>query len=108
VVHHRVRGADHFSATSFSPNDINWGHYSELRVRDLLNQAQESFDSEQQTELLAQAHAIVVDDAAWAVVVDDAAWAFIVHDLNPRAIRPRSRASSQRRAGIRISLATVE
>jgi hypothetical protein len=62
VVHHRVRGADHFSATSFSPNGINWGHYSELRVRDLLNQAQESFDSEQQTELLAQAHAIVIDD----------------------------------------------
>jgi ABC-type transport system substrate-binding protein len=99
VAHHRVRGADHFSATSFSPNGINWGHYSEPRVQDLLNQAQESFDSEQQTELLAQAHAIVVDDAAWA---------FIVHDLNPRAIRPRSRASSRRRAGIRISLATVE
>jgi ABC-type transport system substrate-binding protein len=99
VVHHRVRGADHFSATSFSPNGINWGHYSEPRVQDLLNQAQESFDSEQQTELLAQAHAIVVDDAAWA---------FIVHDLNPRAIRPRSRASSRCRAGIRISLATVE
>jgi len=99
VVHHRERGADHFSATSFSPNGINWGHYSEPRVQDLLNQAQESFDSEQQTELLAQAHAIVVDDAAWA---------FIVHDLNPRAIRPRSRASSRRRAGIRISLATVE
>jgi hypothetical protein len=42
VVHHRVRGADHFSATSFSPNGINWGHYSEPRVQDLLNQAQES------------------------------------------------------------------
>ena len=45
--------------------------------QDLLNQAQESFDSEQQAELLATAHAIVVDDAAWA---------FIVHDLNPRAM----------------------
>src|SRR5215831_625201 len=70
----------YFSATSFPPNGINWGHYSEPRVQDLLNQAQESFDSEQQTELLAQAHAIVVDEAAWA---------FIVHDRNPRAMSPK-------------------
>ena len=70
----------YFSATSFSPNGINWGHYSQPQVQDLLNQAQESFDFEQQTELLAKAHAIVVDDAAWA---------FIVHDLNPRAMSPK-------------------
>jgi peptide/nickel transport system substrate-binding protein len=70
----------YFSTTSFSPNGINWGHYSEPRVQDLLNRAQESFDIEQQTDLLAKAHAIVVDDAAWA---------FIVHDLNPRAMSPR-------------------
>jgi peptide/nickel transport system substrate-binding protein len=36
-----------------------------------LTGAQENFGSEQQAELLAQAHA---------------AWAFIVHDLNPRAM----------------------
>ena len=42
--------------------------------------AQQSFDSEQQIELLVQAHAIVVDAAAWA---------FIVHDLNPRAMSPK-------------------
>jgi len=52
----------YFSATSFSPNGINWGHYSQPQVQDLLNQAQESFDFEQQTELSAKAHAIVVDD----------------------------------------------
>jgi peptide/nickel transport system substrate-binding protein len=67
----------YFSATSFSPNGINWGHFSDPRVQDLLTRSQESFDSEQQTELLAKAHAIVVDEAAWA---------FIVHDLNPRAM----------------------
>ena len=67
----------YFSKTSFSPNGINWGHYADPRVDDLLAQAQQSFDSEQQIELLAQAHAIVVDDAAWL---------FIVHDLNPRAM----------------------
>jgi peptide/nickel transport system substrate-binding protein len=70
----------YFSKTSFSPNGINWGHYSDPRVEDLLQQAQESFDSEQQSELLAQAHAIVTDEAAWG---------FIVHDLNPRALSAR-------------------
>jgi peptide/nickel transport system substrate-binding protein len=67
----------YFSATSFSPNGINWGHYSEPKVQELLDKAQQSFDQEQQTELLAQAHAMIVDDAAWL---------FIVHDLNPRAM----------------------
>jgi ABC-type transport system substrate-binding protein len=67
----------YFSKTSMSPNGINWGHFSDPRVEDLLTRAQESFDSEQQAELLAQAHAIVTDEAAWA---------FIVHDLNPRAM----------------------
>jgi ABC-type transport system substrate-binding protein len=67
----------YFSSTSFSPNGINWGHYSDPRVEDLLQRAQESFDSERQAELLAEAHAIVTDEAAWA---------FIVHDLNPRAM----------------------
>jgi peptide/nickel transport system substrate-binding protein len=67
----------YYSATSFSPNGINWGHFSDPRVESLLTRAYESFDSEQQTELLAQAHAIIVDEAPWA---------FIVHDLNPRAM----------------------
>jgi len=72
----------YFSTTSFSPNGINWGHYADPRVDDLLTQAQHSFDSEQQIELLGQAHGIVVDEAAWA---------FIVHDLNPRAMSPKVR-----------------
>jgi peptide/nickel transport system substrate-binding protein len=84
----------YFSKTSFSPNGINWGHYADPRVDGLLMQAQQSFDSEQKIELLAQAHAIVVDEAAWT---------FIVHDLNPRAMSPRSKAFSRRRAGTRTS-----
>ncbi|HEX2681176.1 MAG TPA: ABC transporter substrate-binding protein, partial [Candidatus Dormibacteraeota bacterium] len=70
----------YFSRTSFSPNGINWGHYSEPQVQDLLDRAQQSFDTEQQHELLAKAHSLVVDNAAWA---------FIVHDLNPRAMSPK-------------------
>jgi ABC-type transport system substrate-binding protein len=43
-------------------------------------QAQQSFDSEQKIELLPQARAIVLDEAAWT---------FILHDLNPRAMSPK-------------------
>ena len=67
----------YFVKGSFSPNGINWGHFSDPRVETLLTKAMESFDSEQQAELAAEAHSIVVDEAPWA---------FIVHDLNPRAM----------------------
>ena len=72
----------YLSRTSFSPNGINWGHHADPRADGLLMQAQQSFDSEQKIELMAQAHAIVVDEAAWT---------FIVHDLNRGQCRPRSK-----------------
>ena len=84
----------YFSKTSFSPNGINWGHYADPRVDGLLMQAQQSFDSEQKIELLAQAHAIVVDEAAWT---------FIVHDLNPRAMSPKVKGFQSAQAGTRTS-----
>ena len=40
------------------------GHYADPRVNGLLMQAQQSFNSAQKIELLAQAHDIVVDEAA--------------------------------------------
>ena len=43
----------------------------------LLRQAQATFNPDEQTQLLAKAHAMVVDGAPWL---------FIVHDLNPRAM----------------------
>ena len=42
-----------------------------------MRKAQATFNAEEQTMLLAKAHAIVVDEAPWL---------FIVHDLNPRAM----------------------
>jgi ABC-type transport system substrate-binding protein len=69
----------YFSEASFSPKGINWGHFQDPRVEDLISRAMDSFDAEQQTDLVAQAHAIVVDEAPWV---------FIVHDLNPRAMSP--------------------
>jgi peptide/nickel transport system substrate-binding protein len=54
----------YFSKTSFSPNGINWAITPTPGVDGLLMQAQQSFDSAQKIELLAQAHDIVVDEAA--------------------------------------------
>ena len=69
----------YFSKASFPPNGINWSHYSNEQVEELLHKAQETFDTTERDNLLAQAHALVVDDAPWL---------FIVHDLNPRAMSP--------------------
>jgi ABC-type transport system substrate-binding protein len=69
----------YFSQASFSPNGINWGHFHDDRVEELLTKAQETFDTAERDRLVAQAHGIVVDEAPWL---------FIVHDLNPRAMSP--------------------
>jgi ABC-type transport system substrate-binding protein len=69
----------YFATGSFAPNGINWGHFHDDRVEQLLIKAQENFDVAERDRLLAQAHAIVVDQAPWL---------FVVHDLNPRALSP--------------------
>jgi len=71
------RGGNRYVRPTATAPHLDSAHYADPRVGGLLMQAQQSFDSEQQIELLAQAHAIVVDEAAWA---------FVVHDLNPRAM----------------------
>jgi peptide/nickel transport system substrate-binding protein len=67
----------YYAIDSFSPTNYNWGHWNNQEFTDLVKQAQATFDPAEQTKLLAQAHAIVVDEAPWL---------FIVHDLNPRAM----------------------
>ena len=67
----------YYAIDSFSPTNYNWGHWSNQACTDLLKKAQATFDPAEQMKLLAQAHAIVVDEAPWL---------FIVHDLNPRAM----------------------
>jgi ABC-type transport system substrate-binding protein len=67
----------YYAIDSFSPTNFNWGHFANEEATALLKQAQASFDEAEQTKLLAKAHAIVVDEAAWL---------FMVHDLNPRAL----------------------
>jgi ABC-type transport system substrate-binding protein len=67
----------YFSSATFPPNGINWGNFKDQRIDALLSQAEATFDMEKRTEFVAQAHALVVDEAPWL---------FIVHDLNPRAM----------------------
>jgi ABC-type transport system substrate-binding protein len=69
-----------FATASFPPASTNWGHFSNARFDQLATRAQNSFDPAEQTRLLAEAHAIVVDEAAWL---------YICHDLNPRAMSKR-------------------
>jgi peptide/nickel transport system substrate-binding protein len=70
----------YYATPSFSPTNYNWGHWSNAGADELLQRAQSTFDAAEQTKLLAQAHAIIVDEAPWL---------FIVHDLNPRALSKR-------------------
>jgi peptide/nickel transport system substrate-binding protein len=58
----------------------NTGHFSNARFDELAIRAQSTFDVAEQTKLLSEAHATLVDEAAWL---------FICHDLNPRAMSKR-------------------
>ena len=70
----------YWHSTSYSPTNQNWGHWSTPHLDDLLKQAQETFDPAARDKILAEAHALVVDEAPWV---------WIVHDLNPRAMSPK-------------------
>ncbi|WP_181832787.1 ABC transporter substrate-binding protein [Bosea caraganae] len=67
----------YYHSDSKSPTNWNWAHFSNPKADALLMAAQTEFDEEKQLDLLAKAHAIIVDEAPWL---------FIVHDLNPRAL----------------------
>ena len=69
-----------FASASFPPASTNWGHFSNSRFDELASRAQTSFDPNEQSRLLAEAHAVLVDEAAWL---------YICHDLNPRAMSKR-------------------
>jgi ABC-type transport system substrate-binding protein len=69
-----------FQGQYIPPNGGNWGSYTNPKVEKLLNEAYASFDEKTMNELIAKAHAIIVDDAPWL---------FVVHDLNPRAMSPK-------------------
>lgn len=64
----------------FAPVGVNWGGYKNPEVDALIDKAKQTFDSTKQDELLAQAHALIVDDATLV---------WVVHDTNPHALSPK-------------------
>jgi peptide/nickel transport system substrate-binding protein len=71
-----------FATASFPPASTNWGHFSNARFDELTTRAQQTFVKDEQIKLLSEAHAILVDEAAWL---------YICHDLNPRAMSAKVR-----------------
>src|SRR4051812_15069246 len=69
-----------FDSRQIAPVGVNWGGYKNPKVDALIDEAKNSFDPAKQDELIAQAHALVVDDA---VLV------WVVHDTNPHALSPK-------------------
>jgi ABC-type transport system substrate-binding protein len=66
-----------WATESVSPAGVNWGHFSNAKFDEYSRAAQLTFDKEEQIQLLAKSHEVIVDQAAFL---------FICHDLNPRAM----------------------
>src|SRR3954466_8653325 len=69
-----------FHSGQIAPVGVNWGGYKNPKVDALIDEAKQTFDTAKQDELLAQAHALIVDDATLV---------WVVHDTNPHALSPK-------------------
>lgn len=69
-----------FDSRQAAPVGVNWGFYSNPKVDALIDEAKRTFDPARQDALMAQVHAIVVDDAPLV---------WVVHDTNPHAMSPK-------------------
>ncbi|HXJ80080.1 MAG TPA: ABC transporter substrate-binding protein [Candidatus Methylomirabilis sp.] len=66
-----------FHSKSVVPVAVNTMPYINPEADKLIDEAEPTFDTNKQNELLARLHEIIVDDAPWL---------FVVHDQNPRAL----------------------
>ncbi|MBK5960695.1 ABC transporter substrate-binding protein [Rhodoplanes elegans] len=69
-----------FHSGQVAPVGVNWGFYKNEKVDAVIDEAKRTFDPKKQDELLAVAHAMVVDDAPLV---------WVVHDTNPHALSPK-------------------
>src|SRR5262249_829966 len=69
-----------FHSGQIAPVGVNWGGYKNPKVDALIDEAKQTFDVAKQDQLLAQAHALIVDDATLV---------WVVHDTNPHALSPK-------------------
>lgn len=64
-------------SSQIPPNGLNWGHYSDPKMDELLTRARATFDVEERDKILAEAHSYAVDEALFL---------WVTHDVAPRAI----------------------
>src|SRR6202140_442486 len=69
-----------FASDQVAPVGVNWGGYKNPKVDALISEAKQTFDIKKQDELIAQAHELIVDDAALV---------WVVNAPNPHALSPR-------------------
>jgi peptide/nickel transport system substrate-binding protein len=69
-----------FGSNQVAPVGVNWGYYANPKVDALIAEAKNTFDVKKQDDLIGQAHALIVDDAALV---------WVVHDTNPHALSPK-------------------
>jgi peptide/nickel transport system substrate-binding protein len=69
-----------FHSAMVPPKSTNVMPYLNPEVDRLIEAAELEFDVNQQDQVLARVHELIVDDAPWL---------FVVHDLNPRALSPK-------------------
>ncbi len=67
-------------STGRRPGGFNWGNFRDARADALALKARATFDLAEQTRVLAELHAHLVDQAMWL---------WVVHDVNPRGIGRR-------------------
>ncbi|MBS7788513.1 ABC transporter substrate-binding protein [Roseococcus sp. SDR] len=65
-----------FHSDQIAPRGVNYGHYRDAEMDQILNAAMNSFDEQEQNRLMQRAHEKAVNEALWV---------FVVHDTNPKA-----------------------
>jgi len=69
-----------FHSGQAAPVGVNWGWYANPKVDAIIDEAKRTFEPARQDALMAQAHELIVDDAALV---------WVVHDTNPHALSPK-------------------
>ncbi|WP_077212969.1 ABC transporter substrate-binding protein [Bacillus dakarensis] len=67
----------YFATSSFKPNGVNIGEYSNAELDEWLKKARESFDTAERDRYLNEAAGIVAEESPWI---------YVVHDLNLRVL----------------------
>jgi peptide/nickel transport system substrate-binding protein len=65
-----------------TPGGYNWSEWSDEKALELAAAARQEFDPVKQQAVLAQLHERMVDQAIWL---------WVVHDMNPRALSPKTK-----------------